>query len=99
MSPTGQYWTSILASHSRRLHVGMTNDLGRRVSEHRAGVGSAFAKRYNISRLVHYEEFRTARDASAREKEIKAWRREKKVRLIERFNAGWLDLAPEASGG
>jgi putative endonuclease len=103
VSPTGQYWVYILASHSRRLYVGVTNDLTRRMRERKAGVGSAFASRYHINRLVHHEEFRDVRDAIRREKEIKAWRREKKLRLVESHDAGWLDLAargcaPEASG-
>lgn len=68
-----------------------------------AGVGSTFASRYHIDRLVHHEEFRDIRDAIHREKEIKAWRREKKLKLIESQNVGWIDLAarilsPEASG-
>ena len=93
MSPTGQYWVYILASRLRRLYVGVTNDLTRRMHEHKAGVGSAFASRYRIDRLVHHEEFGDVRDAIAREKEIKAWQREKKLGLIEEQNAGWVDLA------
>ncbi|OZC04373.1 GIY-YIG nuclease family protein [Rubricoccus marinus] len=91
-----QYWVYILASQSRRLYTGVTNDLARRVEEHRAGVGSAFTRRYKIHRLVHFEEHRNVRDAIQREREIKAWRREKKTRLIESHSAGWLDLAPSS---
>jgi putative endonuclease len=90
-----QYWVYILASRSRRLYTGVTNDLRRRLAEHRAGKGSAFAARYHINRLVYFEEHPDARDAIRREKAIKGWTREKKLRLIERRNAGWLDLAPE----
>ena len=88
-----QYWVYILASRSRRLYTGVTNNLGRRVAEHRAGQGGAFTRKYNIHRLVHYEAYRTPIAAIRREKEIKGWVREKKLRLIERENAGWVDLA------
>ena len=88
-----QYWVYILASRSRRLYTGVTNDLRRRLAEHRAGKGSTFAARYHIDRLVYFEEHADVRDAIRREKEIKGWTREKKLRLIERRNAGWLDLA------
>ena len=89
-----QYWVYILASRSRRIYTGVTNDLARRLAEHRAGRGSAFTSRYHIDRLVYFEEHIDVRDAIRREKEIKGWAREKKLRLIEQTNAGWLDLAP-----
>ncbi|PAP76122.1 hypothetical protein BSZ37_06510 [Rubrivirga marina] len=73
----------------------MTNDLRRRLAEHRTGKGSAFAARYRIDRLVYSEEHPDVRDAILGEKEIKGWTREKKLRLIERRNAGWFDLAPD----
>ena len=76
----------------------MTNDLTRRVAEHRAGRGGAFTMRYQIGRLVHAEAFGDVRDAIRREKEIKGWTREKKLRLIEETNAGWVDLAPLCVG-
>ncbi|MEM0962885.1 MAG: GIY-YIG nuclease family protein [Bacteroidota bacterium] len=88
------YWVYILASKTRVLYVGMTNDLARRVAEHRAGEGGAFTKRYRVRRLVYCEEHPDPRDAIAREKRIKGWTREKKLRLVEARNAGWLDLAP-----
>ena len=71
----------------------MTNNLQRRVVEHRAGLVSGFTKQYKISRLVHFETFRDIRVAIAREKEIKGWRREKKIWLIDRDNRTWEDLA------
>lgn len=70
MSPTGQYWVYVFASRSRRLYVGVTNDLTRRMQEHKAG--SICASRYHLDRLVHHEEFRDVRDAVHREREIKA---------------------------
>ena len=93
-----QYWMYILASRSRRLYTGMTNDLDRRVREHKAGEGSAFTKRYAIRQLVYFEAFSSPLDAIQREKEIKGWTREKKLRLVESTNAGWIDLAAHIDG-
>ena len=87
------YWTYILASRTRVLYVGVTNDLARRVAEHRAGEGGAFTKWYRVHRLVYAEEHADVRDAIRREKEIKGWRRERKVALIEEDNPEWRDLA------
>lgn len=84
-----------MASRSRRLYTGVTNDLQRRLIEHRDGKVPGFTKQYKIFRLVHFEEFGDIRMAIEREKEIKGWRREKKVRLIERGNRTWEDLAEE----
>lgn len=83
----------ILASLSRRLYVGVTGNLLRRLHEHRTGVLPSFTTRYHITRLVHFEQTPNARAAIERETEIKQWSREKKIRLIESTNAGWLDLA------
>ena len=91
-----QYWVYIVASRSRRLYIGVTNDLNRRIAEHRDGRAGAFTTRYAIDRLVYFEEHSQIADAIAREKTLKGWRREKKLRLIEQHNAGWLDLAPAA---
>ena len=87
------FWVYIMASHSRVLYVGMTNNLERRVIEHRWGVGKGFTSRYRVTLLVHAEEFSDVTQAIAREKEIKAWSRAKKIALIERGNPLWLDLA------
>ncbi len=87
------YWIYILASRSRNLYAGVTNDLQRRMIEHRQGLVPGFTSRYHIFRLVHCEQFADIRDAIAREKEIKGWRREKKILLIERDNPAWRDLA------
>ena len=91
-----QYWVYIVASRSRRLYIGVTNDLDRRIAEHRGRRAGAFTARYAIDRLVHFEEHSQIVDAIAREKTLMGWRREKKLRLIEQANAGWRDLAPPA---
>jgi putative endonuclease len=90
------YYVYILASRSRNLYIGVTNDLSRRLTEHRNGLIPGFTSKYRIFRLVHFEVFANIRDAIAREKEIKAWRREKKIRLIEFHNRVWADLAGKA---
>jgi putative endonuclease len=89
----GTYYVYVLASRSRRLYTGVTNNLQRRVSEHHTGMVPGFTKQYKISRLVYFEMFGDIRAAIGREKEIKGWRREKKVWLIERDNRTWEDLA------
>lgn len=90
----GDYYVYILASPARTLYTGVTNNLERRVRQHRAAE-SEFTSRYNITRLVHYEVTNSVTTAIAREKEIKGWRREKKVALIEEDNPAWDDLAAE----
>ncbi|HVS74699.1 MAG TPA: GIY-YIG nuclease family protein [Candidatus Acidoferrales bacterium] len=87
------YCVYILASRSRNLYTGVTDDLQRRMVEHREGLVRGFTTRYRMFRLVHFELFADIRSAIAREKEIKAWRREKKIWLIERRNPTWQDLA------
>jgi putative endonuclease len=89
------YYVDIMASTSRTLYTGVTRDLTRRVSEHKQKLVPGFTSTYNISRLVYYEDFRNIRAAIAREKEIKAWRRAKKIALIESRNPVWLDLSEE----
>ena len=88
------YWVYILASRTRVLYVGVTNDLGRRVAEHRAGREGSFTQRYHVHRLVYAEEYSDVRDAIHREKQLKGWRRERKVALIDEANPSWEDLAP-----
>ena len=83
----------ILASRTKRLYIGVTNDLERRMWEHKTGMLDGFAKRYNIDRLVHYEESNSIRSAIDREKQLKGWLRNKKVRLIEAANPEWDDMA------
>lgn len=88
-----RYFVYIMASITRVLYVGVTNDLMRRVYEHRNRVVAGFTSRYNVTRLVYYEETSDVRVAIAREKQIKAWRREKKVGLVEEVNPSWDDLS------
>lgn len=86
----------ILASHARRLYVGVTSNLQRRLWEHRAHVDAdSFTTRYHGTRLVHYECDGTAIGAIEREKQIKSWRREQKIRLIEETNPDWRDLGAD----
>jgi putative endonuclease len=87
------YVVYILSSLSRILYIGVTNDLERRLTEHRVGLVPGFTSQYRILRLVHFECFGDIRDAIAREKELKGWRRSKKVALIELKNGTWADLA------
>jgi putative endonuclease len=88
------YYVYILASSSRVLYTGVTNDLPRRLFEHRSGLGSAFTRRYSVHRLVHVETAASARDAIARETQIKRWTRRKKIALIEASNPSWAELGP-----
>jgi putative endonuclease len=87
-----QYWVYIMSNKSRTLYTGVTNDLARRVLEHKRKLIPGFTKKYNLQRLVYYEEWSIIRDAIGREKQIKGWLRAKKIGLIESRNAEWLDL-------
>jgi putative endonuclease len=87
------YWVYILTNLSGTLYVGMTNDLDRRVSEHKAGEFPGFSRRYRLNRLVYCEEFSSVREAMDREQQIKRWRREKKLALINQSNPQWRDLS------
>ncbi len=92
MTQAKTYFVYIVASHSRRLYTGVTNNLTRRVHEHETKAAPGFTARYNISRLVYLEETNDPAAAIAREKQIKSWRRQKKTALIESLNPGWTDL-------
>jgi putative endonuclease len=83
----------ILANKTRCLYVGVTNDLVRRVWEHRSGTIPGFTKRYGIKRLVYFEQFGSPEGAIRREKQIKAYSRAKKLALIASSNQEWHDLA------
>ena len=90
-----QYWVYILTSSSgNAMYIGVTNSLERRLWEHRNGLGSEFAKKYRITRLVYAEECDSPGDAIAREKQLKGWRRERKNELVKPINPEWRDLMP-----
>ena len=88
----GQYDVYLMANESRMLYTGVTNDLARRMWEHKHKLLSSFTKRYNLTRLVYYEVTPDVRAAIAREKQIKGWLRRKKVALVESMNPEWRDL-------
>ena len=87
------FYVYIMASRSRVLYVGVTNDLARRVNEHRQGAVPGFTTRYRVTRLVYFEEFADIRDAIAREKALKGWVRLRKTRLIDSRNPTWEELS------
>ncbi len=89
------FYVYILASRQGTLYTGVTNDLMFRLHQHREKTGSAFTAKYRSRKLVYFEDADTAGVAITREKQIKGWRREKKVALIEAMNPGWKDLADE----
>jgi putative endonuclease len=87
------YWVYIMTNRTRTLYVGMTNDLQRRMYEHANHLLPGFTSRYAIDRLVYAEETSDVAAAIEREKEVKGWRRSKKVALIESVNPKWRDLS------
>jgi len=95
MSSDKSYFVYILSNTSRMLYVGVTNNLERRVSEHKHESLDGFTRQYNLTRLVFYEVYGTPRSAIAREKQIKGWIRSKKVALIKSTNPRWCDLAAD----
>ncbi len=94
-----QFYVYILANkRDGTLYIGMTNDLLRRVNEHKSGAVEGFTKKYDVHRLVWYEVADTAPAAIAREKQLKKWNRAWKVRLIEAMNPDWKDLYDDLVG-
>ncbi len=89
------YYTYIMASRSRTLYIGITRDLHKRVFQHKWREHDGFTARYNCDRLVWFEAFHEVGEAILREKELKGWRREKKLALIKGMNPAWVDLARE----
>ena len=90
------FYVYIMSSRNRTIYTGVTNDLDRRVAEHKAAV-IGFCAQYNVRRLVWYEAFANVNEAITVEKRIKGWKRAKKVALIEGVNANWNDLAVSSS--
>jgi len=89
------FYVYVLASKSRRLYVGVTNSLERRLFEHKSKQSDGFTKQYNIDRLVYFEQTTDVLSAISREKQIKSWGRNKKIALIEAINPTWEDLSDE----
>ena len=87
------YYVYIMSNASKTLYVGVTNDISRRVMEHRNKTGSSFVRKYNVTRLVYFEQTGKVDAAIAREKQIKGWLRSKKVALIKSVNPEWSDLS------
>ena len=87
-----KYYVYILASHCRVLYIGVTNDLAKRVAEHKAGEIPGFTQKYKVNQLIYFEEYQFIQEAVDREKILKKWRREKKLALIEKSNPCWQEL-------
>ncbi len=90
-----EYYVYIMTNSSRTLYIGVTNNLLRRVIEHKKGEIKGFTSKYNISILIYYEKGDDVYAAIFREKQLKGWRREKKIALIESFNPDWHDLSKD----
>ncbi len=93
MGSTRQYYVYIMTNKSGTLYTGVTNNVVKRVYEHKEKVVEGFTKRYNITGLVYFETFSDAYSAIAREKAIKGWLRKKKIELINSANPDWKDLS------
>ncbi len=91
-----QYWLYMLTNRWKNvLYTGVTNELLKRVWQHKNKIARGFTYKYNCDRLVYYEEFGEIDQAIAREKQIKGWKRYKKNALVESMNADWVDLAAD----
>ena len=88
-----EFYVCMLASKSRVLYVGVTNDLIRRMYQHKQGLLPGFTRQYRVTSLVYFEQTGDIRRAIAREKQLKRWPRWRKVQRIEEHNAGWTDLS------
>jgi putative endonuclease len=88
-----QYYVYIMTNRSKTLYTGVTNDLTRRVYEHKSKMIDGFTKKYNITKLVYFEETNDILSAITREKQIKGWLRSKKIALIGSVNPKWEDLS------
>jgi len=89
----GSYAVYIVASRSRTLYIGVTSDLRKRIFQHKRREHDGFTERYNCDRLVFFEIYQDVNKAIAREKQLKRWRREKKLALIMQMNPTWIDLS------
>ena len=93
-----QYYTYIMSNRSRTLYIGMTNNLEQRVYQHKHKLFEGFTSNYNLDLLVFYEVFEKPFEAIGREKQLKGWKRDKKIELIEKMNPGWIDLSQDWVG-
>jgi len=90
------YYVYILANkRNGTIYIGFTDDLQRRIREHKEGSVSGFTARYNVHKLMYYEEFKNSNDAFLRERRMKKWKRTWKIQLIEKENPQWHDLAKD----
>ena len=89
------YCTYILASRSHTLYIGVSGNLHKRIFEHKWKEHDGFTERYNCDRLVWFESYQEVATAIAREKQLKGWRRAKKIALIEKTNPAWVDLSKD----
>jgi len=87
------YHVYIIASHTRTLYIGVTSNLEQRIIQHKKKLVKGFTSKYNVTQLVWFEEFNDISQAIECEKKLKAWKRSKKIELIEKTNPLWLDLA------
>ena len=94
-----QFFAYIVSNTSMTLYTGVTNNLQRRVYEHKTGAGSKFTSRYHVDRLVYFETYDLIVDAIAREKQIKGMTRAKKIALIKTLNPTWRDLSNDFRQG
>ena len=88
-----QYYVYIMSSHQGTLYIGITNDLYRRAYEHSHKLVPGFTQKYDVSKLVYYEETSSVESAITRGKQIKGWRRDRKAKLVASSNPYWVDLA------
>ena len=87
------YYVYIITNkHNTVLYIGVTNDIVRRIYEHKNGLLDGFSKKYNLYKLVYLEEYNNVNDAISREKQLKGWKRERKNQLIESINPNWIEL-------
>jgi len=89
------HYVSLLTNQSKTLYIGVTNNLERRVYEHKHKLKDGFTKKYNLTKLVYFEMFNDINDAIKREKQLKNWHRQWKINLIESKNKDWKDLYDE----
>ena len=87
------YYVYIMSNKSKTLYIGVTNDLARRIYEHKNKMIDGFTKKYNLTMLIYFEVFNSVEDAIRREKQLKNWHRQWKINLIESINKDWKDLS------